>query len=98
MEIIKVFPVNIFMPVTRFPCLTVCVICKSRPFWIFGQFRGLFKETNSKNWGFCIKKEREKKDINDRGSKILSSSNIGTKKHDQKESEFLISKSLNMNS
>ena len=29
---------------------------------------------------------------------MLSSSNMGTKKGDQKEREFLISKSLNMNS
>ena len=73
------------MPVTRFPCLTICLFCQSKAFWIFGQFRGLFKETNGKNWGFCIEKEREKKDMNHKGSKIVSSSNMNTKKHDQKE-------------
>ena len=61
MEIIKLFRVNIFMPVTRFPRLTICLFCKSRPFRIFVQFKGLFKETKGKNVGFCVEKEREKK-------------------------------------
>ena len=61
MQIIKLFQVNIFMPVTRFPRLTICLFCKSRPFLIFGQFRGLFKETNNKDVEFCVEKEREKK-------------------------------------
>ena len=60
MEIIKLFQVNIFMPVTKFPHLTIWLFCK-RSFQIFGQFRELFKETNSKNWGFCIEDERERK-------------------------------------
>ena len=61
-EIIKLFRVNIFMPVTKFPCLTIWLFCKRRPFQIFGQFRGLFKETNSKNWEFCVNgKKRRKK-------------------------------------
>ena len=60
-EIIESFRVNVFMPVTKFPHLTIWLFCKRRPFRIFGQFRGLFKETNGKNWGFCIEKERERK-------------------------------------
>ena len=28
---------------------------------IFDQFRGFFKETNDKNWEFCIEKERDRK-------------------------------------
>ena len=48
-EIIKLFPGNIFMPITKFLCLTILLFCKKRPFWIFGQFRVFFKETNSKN-------------------------------------------------
>ena len=46
MEIIKLFQVNIFMPVTEFPCLPIVLFCKKRPFWIFDQFRRLFKETS----------------------------------------------------
>ena len=49
------------MPVTKFPRLTIWFFCKSRPFRIFGQFRGLFQETNCKNWGFCVEKGRERK-------------------------------------
>ena len=53
------------MPVTKFPHLTIWLFCKRKQFWIFGQFRRLFKETNDKNWRFCIEKERERKDTND---------------------------------
>ena len=59
-EIIQLFEVNIFMPVTRFPSLTI-LFCKRRPFWIFDQFRGLFKETNSKNLGFALRKKGREK-------------------------------------
>ena len=59
LEIIKLLRVNIFMPVTKFPHLTMWLFCKKRSFWIFGWFRGLFKETNGKNWGFCVEKGRE---------------------------------------
>ena len=52
MEIIKLFQVNISMPVMEFPHLTILLLHKRRPFRIFGQFRVLFKETNCKNWGF----------------------------------------------
>ena len=61
MEIIKLSQVNVFMPVTKFPHLTIWLFCKRRPFQIFVQFRELFKETNNKNWGLCIEKERERK-------------------------------------
>ena len=63
MGIIKLFWVNIFMPVTKFSCLTILLFCKRRPFQIFDQFRALLKETNNKNWGFCIGKERESKTV-----------------------------------
>ena len=46
------------MLVTKFPCLTNLLFYKVRPAWIFDQFRRLFKETNRKNWGFSIEKER----------------------------------------
>ena len=59
MEIIKLFQVNIFTP--KFPRLTIWLFCKRRAFGIFGQFRELFKETYGKNWGFCVEKERERK-------------------------------------
>ena len=60
-EIIQLFEVNIFMPVTRFPGLTILLFCKRRPFWIFDQFRGLFKETNSKNLGSALRKKGREK-------------------------------------
>ena len=98
-ENIKLFQVNIFMPVTKFPHSTIWLFCKRRPFLIFGQFRGLFKETNSKNWGFCIEKERER---NIWMAKVVTfcyqvtwAQKSMTKK---RESEFLISKYLNVNS
>ena len=68
------------MPGIKFPRLTILLFCKRRPLAIFDQFRGLFKETKAKNWGFCVEKERERKNANGYGSKILSSSNMGTKK------------------
>ena len=55
MDIIKLFQINIFMPVSS---LKIWLFCKRRPFRIFGQFRGLYKETNDKNWGFCVEEER----------------------------------------
>ena len=55
--------VNIFMPVIKFPCLTI-LFCKRRPFQIFDQFRGLSKETKDKHWGAYVGKEREKKCTN----------------------------------
>ena len=79
MEIIKLFQVNVFMPVTKFAYLTIWLFWKRRS---FGQFRELFKETKFKNSGFCMEKERERKNIDDKGSKMLSSSNMGIKKHD----------------
>ena len=68
MEIIKLFTVNIFLPVTKFRPLTIVLFCKKRLLRIFGQFRGLFKETKGKNWRFCGGKkgeeERERKNTN----------------------------------
>ena len=61
MEIIRLFPINIFMSLTAFPYLEILLIYKRNLFRIFGQFRGFFKETNSKNWGFCIDKKVKKK-------------------------------------
>ena len=77
MEIIRLFRVNKFMSVTKFPRLTVLLFCKTRS---FDQFRGLFRETNDKNLGVYVGKERERKYANVKGSKILPSSSIDTKK------------------
>ena len=63
-EIIKLFQVNIFMSVTKFPHLTIWLFCRRRLVQIIGWFRGLFKETNNKNQGFCIEKERGRKNTN----------------------------------
>ena len=61
LKIIKLFRVNIFMPVTKLFCrLAIKLFCNRRPFWIFDQFRGLFKEIDGKNWGFRVEKERKK--------------------------------------
>ena len=57
---IKLFRVNIFMPVKKFPRLLILLFCQRRPFWIFGQFRGFFKEINCQNWEFYTEKERDK--------------------------------------
>ena len=64
MEVIKLFRVNTFMSVTKLPHLTIWLFCKSRLFWIFRQFGGLFKDTNGKNWEFCVEKERKRKKTN----------------------------------
>ena len=64
LEIMKLLRINIFMPVTKFPHLKIWLFCKRRLFWIFGWFRGLFKKTDGKNWGFCVEKEREEKNTN----------------------------------
>ena len=98
MKIIKLFPVNIFIPVTKCSCLTICLFCQKRPFRIFDQFRGLFKTTNSKNWGFCFeKKGREKTQM----AKVVKSCHQVTwqqKSVTKKREWIFISKSLNMNS
>ena len=61
MEIIKLFRVN--MPATKFSCLTIWIFCKRRPFQIFSQIRGLFKETSGNKIGdFALRKKgREKR-------------------------------------
>ena len=79
-EIIKVFKVNIFMLITNFSRLIILLFCKMMPFQIFDQFNALFKETNWKNLGFCVEKERERKDMN-----VPKSVHQGTKRYDQKE-------------
>ena len=81
------------MPVIKFPRLTILLlIYKRKPFRIFDQFKGLFKEPNKKLRILRWERKREN---------TLSSS-MGTKKRDQREresySKFLISKSWNVNS
>ena len=39
---------------TKFPSLAILLFWKKRPLLIFDKFRGLFKETKGKNWGFCV--------------------------------------------
>ena len=62
MEILKLFPVNKYLYVCNKGSSldNCCYICKSRPFWIFGLF-SFFSFFQSKSWGVCIEKEREKK-------------------------------------
>ena len=75
------------MPVTKFPFLTIFLYCKRRPFWIFDKFRVFFKETNGKNWEFCVEKEREGNNTNGEGRQILPSSKMDTKARDHKEKQ-----------
>ena len=56
MEIIKSLPIKKFMPASNFSCKTILLFYKKKPFQIFGEFRGLLKETNSKNWRYCVEK------------------------------------------
>ena len=61
------------MPVTKFPHLTIWLSCKTRSFQVFGRFIGLFKETNGKNLGFCVRKKgREKTRMAKRAEKSVT--------------------------
>ena len=52
-EIIRLFPINIFMPAANFPCLTILLSYRTKPVMIFGQFGVFFpKKPTTKNWGF----------------------------------------------
>ena len=44
-EIIRLFPINIFMSVANFPCLKILLFYRTKPFMIFGQF-GFFFQRN----------------------------------------------------
>ena len=64
MEIIKLFRVNIFMPVTKFPRFTILSFCKRRPFRILDQFKDFSKKLTAKIGDFALgKKGREKTQI-----------------------------------
>ena len=68
------------MPCNKVSLLNNLVILQKETISDLGQFRLLFKETNSKNWEFCVKKERERKKTN-KIAKVIKC-NMGTKKHD----------------
>ena len=51
MEIIKLFQVNIFILVTKFPHLTIWLFWKRRVFQIFGQFKGAFQRNQQQKLG-----------------------------------------------
>ena len=61
MEIIKLFQVNNFMPVTKFPSLTIWLFCQKGPFQILGQFRGPFEKPAAKIGHFTLRRKGEKK-------------------------------------
>ena len=67
------------MPCNKVSQLNNLVILQKETISDLGQFRQLFKETISKNWEFCVKKERERK--KNRIAKVVQC-NMGTKKHD----------------
>ena len=52
-EIIRLFPINIFMSVANFPCLKILLFYRTKPFMIFGQFAFFFpKKLITKIGGF----------------------------------------------
>ena len=52
-KIIRLFPINIFMPAANFPCLTILLFYRTKPFMIFGQFGVFFpKKPTTENWSF----------------------------------------------
>ena len=60
-EIIKLFWANIFMPVTKFPCLTILLFCKKRPFQSLVNSRVFSKKPMAKTGYLALtKKGREK--------------------------------------
>ena len=61
MEIIKLFLVNIFMPVTTFPRLTILLFCKKRSFRIFDQLGGFSKKLTVKIRYFALRKKGREK-------------------------------------
>ena len=73
------------MPVIKLPFLTIFLFCKKRPFRNFDQFRGLFQETNGKNWEVCVEKEKKRKIQIIKVGKSCHQVTWTQKKHDQKE-------------
>ena len=61
MKIIKLLQVSIFMPVTRFPGLTIWLFCKRRLFQIFGQFGSFSKKPLAKIGHFALRKKGREK-------------------------------------
>ena len=61
MEIIKLFPANVFIPVTKFPRLTILLFCKKRPFQSLVNPRVFSKKLMAKiGYSALRKKGREK--------------------------------------
>ena len=52
------------MTVPNVPWMTVLVFYKKKTFPIFGQLRGLFKQTDGRNWGFCVWEKGERENTN----------------------------------
>ena len=84
MDIIKLFPVKIFMAVTKFPCLTILLFCKRGPFRIFGQIGDFSKKQMAEIGYFAVRKNGREKT---RMVKAAKSWNMGKKKRDQQERE-----------
>ena len=59
MEIIKLFPIKVFI-CDKFFLIDICVILQKEALQIFGEFRVLFKE----NGGFYIEKREKRKNMN----------------------------------
>ena len=57
MEINKLFRVNIFMPVTKFPHLTIWLFCKKRPFRSLVSSGGFSKKPTAKIGDFALSKK-----------------------------------------
>ena len=64
METIKLFPVNIFIPVTKFPRLTILFFLQKEAISDLWLVQVFFQRNQRQNLGICIEKERERKNMN----------------------------------
>ena len=61
MEIIKLFQINIFMPGTKFPCLTILLFAKGGPLGSLISSGDFSKKLMAKNGDFVLRKKGRKK-------------------------------------
>ena len=92
MKILKLFPTQIYVSKSKFPWLIILLIYKVNPFRIFGIFRKLLKETNSKLGVLRWEKEGYIKylvvDIEKPGHQATWLSSNKHKKYDEKEKQM----------
>ena len=64
MESVKLFQVNIFMPVAKFPHLAIWLFCKRKPFGSLVSSGSFPKKLTAKIGDFALIRERERKNAN----------------------------------